>query len=85
MTLYNESLKPEKHLGVDIGSAYYSDHACGVFIDYVRKDLQQKLHKDIANAILVIVLCDGSTDSAVIENKLCVPFISICYVQNLKK
>ena len=70
MTLYHETLKLEKHHGVDIASAYNSDRACGVFIDYVGKDLQRKLYKDITNAKFISVLCDGSTDSAVIENKV---------------
>ena len=63
MTLYHETLKLEKHHGVDIGYAYNSDRACGVFIDYIGKDLQQKLHKDIVNAKFISVLCDGSTDT----------------------
>ena len=70
MTLYHETVKLEKHHGVDISSPYNSDHACGVFIDYVVKDLQQKLYKDIMNTKFISVLCDGSTDKAVIENKV---------------
>ena len=59
---YNETLKLEKH-GVDVGSVC----ACGVLNDYVRKDLQQKLHEDITNVKCIGVLCDSSTDSAVIQ------------------
>ena len=70
MTLYHETLKLEKHHGVDISSPYNSDRACGVFINYVVKDLQQKLYKDIMNTKFISVLCDGSTDKAVIENKV---------------
>lgn len=70
MTLYPHILNLEKMHGVDMGTSYESDMACGEFIDFIGRDLQQQLNKDLSKAKFFSVLCDGSTDSAVLENEI---------------
>ena len=41
----------------------------GEFIDFIAADLKSKLCKDLATANFFSVLCDGSTDSLVIEEE----------------
>lgn len=72
MTKYKEILDLEKLHGVDIGGAYNTDRYCGEIIDYIGEStcMKHQLNKDIAKAKFFSVLCDGSTDSAVIENEV---------------
>ncbi|XP_057317246.1 E3 SUMO-protein ligase KIAA1586-like [Hydractinia symbiolongicarpus] len=70
LTTYPELLKLERKHEVDIGIAYNTDRACGTFIDYMGKDMKQQLNADLAKAKFFSVLCDGSTDNAVVENEV---------------
>nr|XP_047132626.1 zinc finger protein 862-like [Hydra vulgaris] len=56
--------------GVNMGESYISDRQCVVFIDYIARSLQNSLHDSLRNAKFYSVLCDGSTDSSVIENEV---------------
>ena len=74
LTKYKEILKHEKFHGVDTGDSYMTDVKAGDFIDFIAANLKSKLCKDLATANLFSVLCDGSTDSAVIEEEI------ICFI-----
>ena len=64
-TKYAEILKLEKMHGVEIGSAYNNEIQCGQFIDYIGQDLKQNLNKEFFGS-----LCDGSTDSATLDEEV---------------
>ena len=70
ITKYKEILKHEKFHGVDTGDSYMTDVKAGEFIDFIMTDLKSKLCKDLVTANFFSVLCDGSTDSAVIEEEI---------------
>ena len=70
LSKYKEILNNEKFHGVDIGNSYMTDVKPGEFIDFIAANLKSKLCKDLATANLFSVLCDGSTDSAVIEEEI---------------
>ena len=74
LTKYKEILKHEKFHGVDTGDSYMTDVKAGEFSDFIAADLKNKLCKDLAMPNFFSVLCDGSTDSAVIEEEI------ICFV-----
>ena len=59
-----------KNFSVDTGDSYMTDVKAGEFIDFIAADLKSKLCKDLATANFFSVLCDGSTDSAVIEEEI---------------
>ena len=64
----SEILELEKNHGVELGDAYNNDRSCGAFIDYMGKDIKVRLNADLVKAKFFSVLCDGSTDAAVLEN-----------------
>ena len=70
LTKYKEILEHEKFHGVNTGNSYMTDVKAGEFIDFIAADLKSKLCKDLATANFFSVLCDGSTDSAVIEEEI---------------
>ena len=70
LTKYKEIRKHGKFHVVDTGDSYMTDVKAGEFIDVIAVDLKSKLCKDLATANLFSVLCDGSTDSAVIEEEI---------------
>ena len=74
LTKYKETLKHEKFHGVDTGNSYMTNMKAGEFTDFIAADLKSKLCKDLATANFFSVLCDGLTDSAVIQEEI------ICFV-----
>ena len=70
LTKYKEILEHEKFHGVNTGNSYMTDVKAGEFIDFIAADLKSKLCKDLATVNFFSVLCDGSTDSAVIEEEI---------------
>ena len=44
--------------------------SCGTFIKYIGDNLKRKMNADLAKAKFYSLLCDGSTDKAVIENEV---------------
>ena len=70
LTKYKEILKHEKFHGIDTGNSYMTDVKLGEFIDFIATDLKSKLCKDLATANFFSVLCDGSTDSTIIEEEI---------------
>jgi hypothetical protein len=69
-TKYNQILKLEKMHGIGVGEAYLTDMNCASFIDYIGKDLKEKLLFDLSNAKFFGTLCDGSTDSSTLEEEV---------------
>ena len=67
---YTDFLKLEQKHGVDIKGAYQNSVSGGTFIEYIGVDLKRHLNADLAKAKFFGILCDGSTDSAVIENEV---------------
>lgn len=70
LSSYADILDLEEKHKVDVKGAYKNDKACGTFIEYMGDDLKRNLNVDLANAKFFSVLCDGSTDSAVIEEEV---------------
>ena len=70
LTKYKEIFKHEKFHSVDTGDSYMTDVKAGEFTDFIAADLKSKLCKDLATANFFNVLCDGSTDSVVIEEEI---------------
>ena len=69
-TKYKEILELEKMHGVGVGDAYLTDIKCAEFIDYIGGDLKEKLVFDLSKAKFFGTLCDGSTDSATLEDEV---------------
>ena len=67
---YAKLLKLEEKHKVDVKGAYRNEKACGEFIECIGDDLKCQLNVDLAKAKFFSVLCDGSTDSAVIEEEV---------------
>ena len=63
-------LKLEQLHGVDIGNKYLNCTPLGMFIDYIGKDLKNKLSDKMSGANFFNVLCDGSMDVATRENEV---------------
>ena len=70
MKTYPDLLVLEKKHGVDMGPAYNNEKQCGTFIDYISEDIKNRLIKDLLKAKFFSILCDGSTDNAVVENEV---------------
>ena len=70
LTKYKEILNHEKFHSVNTGDSYMTDVKAGEFIDFIAVDLKSKLCKDLATANFFTILCDGSTDLAVIEEEI---------------
>ena len=69
-TKYEEILKLKKMHGVEIGTAYNNEIQCGQFIDYIGQDLKHNLNMELSKAKLFGTLCDGSMDSASIDEEV---------------
>ena len=54
-------------MGLDIGSAYKNEIQCGSFIG---QDLKNKVNQVSKEQTFFSILCDGSTNSAVLENEV---------------
>ena len=67
---YKEILKHEKFHSVDTSDSYMTDVKAGEFIDFIAADLKRKICNNLGTANFFSVLCDGSTDSAVIEEEI---------------
>ena len=67
---YPDFLKLEQKHRVDLTGAYQNNMSCGTFIEYIGDDLKFQMNADLAKAKFYSVLCDGSTDKAVIENEV---------------
>ena len=63
-------LKLEQLHGVDIGNKYLNDTSLGMFIDYIGKDLTNKLSDKMSGANFFSVFCDASMDVATRENEV---------------
>ena len=59
----------ERH-GVDLGPGYRNDHACATFVEYISRDLQQKLLGALGHSRFFSIQADSSTDTANAENEL---------------
>ena len=70
LTKYKETLKHKKFHGADTGDSYMTDVKAGELIDFIAADLKSTLCKDLATANFFSVICDGSTDSAVIGEEI---------------
>lgn len=70
LSSYADLLNLEEKHKVDVKGAYRNAKACGTFIEYIGDDLKRQLNADLAKAKFFSVLCDGSTDSAVIEEEV---------------
>ena len=81
---YKEILKHEKFHGVDTGDSYMTDVKAGEFIDFIAADLKSKLCKDLATANFFSVLCDGSTDSVVIEEEIMFCILTLIHQKKAK-
>ena len=53
--------------GANIGEHYLSDVACRRFIGGTSRQLHEDVSSEVANALFMSVLCDGSTDAFVRE------------------
>ena len=73
---YTDFLKLEQKHGVNKKAAYQNSVSGGTFIEYIGDDLKRNLNADLAKAKFFSVLCDGSTDSTVIENEVIYPMPS---------
>ena len=69
------TLEKKKHVK-HISNSYVTDRAAAVFTDYILIVTKESFAKDLANARYYNVLSDGSTENAVIEQKLmCVSYL----------
>lgn len=59
----------ERH-GVRLGEGYKNDLACSIFVEYIAKDLQEKLKETLYKAKFFNLQMDGSTDCASVEEEL---------------
>lgn len=55
---------------IDIGGSYRSDKACREFVKYISKACFEQLSRDMQEVKCFSILCDESTDSAIIEQLL---------------
>ena len=56
--------------GLDVGQTYRSDKCCREFIDIIAEVERGKLEEEVRRAKFIAIMCDGSTDSAVIEEEM---------------
>ena len=69
LKLYPKLFKHKEKKDLETGQAYCNKNSCGVFTDYISKDLKLKLQSKLNEVNFVSVLCDGSNDSAISENE----------------
>ena len=60
MKMYPDLLELEQKHGVDLGQSYNNEIQCGNFIDYIAKDMKNKVNEDLKNATFFSILSDGS-------------------------
>ena len=53
--------------GVDIGTAYLNDKVAAVFMHHIAEVAREELVESVNLAPFISLICDGSTDSAVLE------------------
>ena len=85
LKLYPKLLKHKEKQGLETGQAYRNENSCGVFIDYISKDLELKLKSKLNEVNFVSVLCDGSNDCAMSENEAVFVYILICLLLHQRK
>ena len=56
--------------GVDIGTAYLNDKAAAVFMHHIAEVAREELVESVNLAPFISLICDGSTDSAVLEQEM---------------
>ena len=68
-------LKLESKHGVDVGTKYLTDPSVGNFIDFMGQELKHQLNVDLIKAKFYSVLCDGSMDTATVENEVNIVYL----------
>lgn len=66
---YEQLLKLEEKHGVEFGVAYRNHKSCGVFINFISKEMEVRLCKKINESHFFSVLADGSDDVSVNEKE----------------
>ena len=56
--------------GLDVGRTYRSDKCCRDFVEDIAEVERRKLEEDVRTATFISIICDGSTDSAVVEEEM---------------
>lgn len=56
--------------GLDLGSTYHNDKSCRVFIKAIAMTEREKIKTEVQSSDFVSILCDGSTDAAIIDNEI---------------
>ena len=56
--------------GVDVGSTYRRDKSCREFVSIIAQVEAEKLKQSVRDARFISIMCDGSTDSAVVEEEM---------------
>ena len=55
---------------LELGRTYFNDHACRLFIEHIANVMRSELCTKLKASRFFSVMCDGSTDSAVLEQEL---------------
>ena len=69
--------------GLDVGQTYRSDKCCREFIDIIAEVERDKLEEEVRREKFIAIMCDGSTDSAVIEEEMVfIRYINCGHIQS---
>ena len=60
----------DKLKGVDIGDTYLNDKAAAVFMHHIAEVAREELVESVNSSQFISLICDGSTDSAVLEQEI---------------
>ena len=69
-----ENMKPlcelQERAGVDMGTGYKNNQACATFVEYIAQEQRELVKSVLEKCRFYSVQCDGSTDSANVEEEL---------------